>query len=217
MGQMHVIRDVCSGVADIAIVATDLDDARLEALAQKAGPLAEANGARLRTVNTQQQPLDEEFSYFALMVPVGELVADAIRNSTEGCLINVFAGVPAATRCQIDLDKYIANCCYMFGTSGSVIRDMRIVLDKMQRGRLDTDCSVGAVSGMAGAIEGMAAVENRTLAGKIIVYPGLHEMGLIPLSELSARFPTVAEKLDRGSWCKAAEEELLKVATEAGR
>jgi hypothetical protein len=74
---------------------------------------------------------------------------------------------------------------------------------------------VDAVSGMAGATDGIAAVENRTLAGKIIVYPMLHDMGLIPLVDLHKKFPTVAAKLDNGQWTKAAEQELLQVAGKA--
>jgi hypothetical protein len=50
------------------------------------------------------------------------------------------------------------------------------------------------------------------LAGKIIVYPILRELGLVPLTELRQRFPTVAARLERGQWTKAAEEELLRVA-----
>jgi hypothetical protein len=65
---------------------------------------------------------------------------------------------------------------------------------------------------MAGAMDGLAAVENRTLAGKIIVYPALHDLDLLPLSSLAARFPTVAERLDHGQWSLAAEQELLRVA-----
>jgi hypothetical protein len=111
----------------------------------------------------------------------------------------------------MDLDTYIANRCFMFGTSGSSIRDMKIVLEKVVGGRLDTDCSVDAVSGMAGAVDGIAAVENRTLAGKIIVYPALHDLGLVPLADMPKRFPSVAAKLAGGNWCRAAEDELLRV------
>jgi len=82
----------------------------------------------------------------------------------------------------------------------------------VERGQLDTDCSVDAVSGMAGAVAGIAAVENRTLAGKIIVYPMLHDLGLIPLAEMARHLPAVAAKLDGGRWCRAAEDELLKAA-----
>ncbi len=211
MGQMHVIRALCAGVPDVSVVGTDMDDARLEALRQKAEPLARANHLDLRLVNTQKTPLNETFTYFALMAPIGALVAHAVRDSsTDGALINIFAGIPAPTRQDLDLDTYIARRCYMFGTSGSVIRDMKIVLGKVENHQLDTNCSVDAIAGMAGAVAGIAAVENRTLAGKIIVYPMLHDIGLIPLSELHQHFPSVAAKLDKGGWCKAAEEELLK-------
>ena len=68
---------------------------------------------------------------------------------------------------------------------------------------------------MAGAIDGIASVENRTLAGKIIVYPMLHDVPLIPLSELHKHYPTVAAKLTNGQWNKAAEQELLRVARDS--
>ncbi len=215
MGQMHVIRNVCCGAVGISVVASDVDDARLEALLHKAGPMAKSRGVSLTATNPKKAPSSATFTYFALMAPVGALVADAIAHAADGALINIFAGIPAPTRHELDLDAYIARRCFMFGTSGSSIRDMEIVLGKLTDGSLDTNCSVDAVCGMAGAIDGLAAVENRTLAGKIIVYPQLHDLGLTPLNQLAARFPSVAAKLQGGAWCKAAEEELLRVA--AGR
>jgi threonine dehydrogenase-like Zn-dependent dehydrogenase len=212
MGQMHVIRAVCSGISKIAVVGTDMDDARLASIQKKAEPFASANKVAMKMVNTAKTPLAEKFSYFALMAPVPALVASSIRDSKPGCLINLFAGIPAPTKHELDLDTYITNRCFMFGTSGSTIRDMKIVLQKVTTGHLNTNCSVDAISGMAGATEGIAAVENRTLAGKIIVYPMLHDVGLVPLVDLHNTFPTVAEKLDRGQWTRAAEQELLRVA-----
>ena len=212
MGQMHVIRDICSGKKNVTVIATDMDDARLQSLAAKAEPMAKANGASLRLVNTAKNPLTEKGSYIALMAPIPALVAQAVKDSATGCLINVFAGIPASTKYPIDLDTYVANGCFMFGTSGSTIRDMKIVLEKVTSGTLNTNCSVDAVSGMAGAKDGIAAVENRTLAGKIIVYPPLHDMPLIPLTELAKHYPTVASKLEKGQWTQAAEQELLRVA-----
>jgi len=212
MGQMHVIRAVCAGIRGISVVGTDMDDGRLSSLDAKAQGFARANGVALRTVNTATHALTEKFSYFALMAPVPALLASSIRDSLPGAIINIFAGIPAPTKHMLDLDTYIANRCFMFGTSGSTIRDMKIVLEKVTSGRLNTNCSVDAISGMAGATQGIAAVENRTLAGKIIVYPMLHQVGLIPLSELGGEFPTVAAKLENGQWTRAAERELLRVA-----
>lgn len=212
MGQMHVIRAVSSGIKNISVIGSDMDDARLESIQKKAGPLAAANRVAIQMVNTAKAPLAGKYSYFALMAPIPALVATSICNSQPGGIINLFAGIPAPTKHEIDLDTYIANRCFMFGTSGSTIRDMKIVLAKVTAGQLDTNSSVDAVSGMAGATAGIAAVENRTLAGKIIVYPMLHDVGLLPLADLHQHFPTVAAKLDHGQWTKAAEDELLRVA-----
>jgi len=212
MGQMHVIRNVCLGVPGVGVVGTDFDDPRIESLRCKADPMAKANGVALRLVNPQNEPLDETFSYFALMAPVGALVADAIQKADDDAIINIFAGIPAPTKHDIDLDAYIEKRCFMFGTSGSTIEDLRIVLKKVESDQLDTDASVDAISGMSGATEGIAAVEDRSMAGKIIVYPMLHDVGLIPLTELDKHFQTVAEKLDNGKWTREAEQELLRVA-----
>ena len=212
MGQMHVIRNVSLAVPGLSVVGTDLDDQRIESLRCKAEPIAKANGAGLRLINSRTEQLDGTFTYLALMAPVGALVANAIKDSGEGALINIFAGIPAPIRHDLDLDAYIEKRCFMFGTSGSTIEDMCIVLSKVEGDQLDTNASVDAISGMAGATDGIAAVENRTLAGKIVVYPMLHDLDLIPLVELGERFPTVAEKLDNGRWTHQAERELLRIA-----
>lgn len=209
MGQMHVIRNLCSGTEDISLTLTDVDAGRMQSLLRRAEPIARRLGVNLQVGDSA----DARHDYFALMAPVAQLVADAVTHSNDGAIINIFTGIPAQTRHEIDLNTYIQRRCFMFGTSGSVIRDMRIVLDKISNGSLDTDGSVDAVSGMAGALEGLKAVEDRTLAGKIIVYPCLRNMGLIPLSELKNNHPSVAAKLNNGLWCKSAEEQLLKTAT----
>ena len=211
MGQMHVIRVLSLETENLTVVGTDFDDERLESLAKKAEPLATQNNYKLELVNPKNNPVTDKFSYFAIMAPVGPLVAQAIKDSTEGALINIFAGIPATVKQEIDLDLYIENKCFMFGTSGSRLSDMKIVLDKVLTGKLNTNCSVDAISGIAGAIDGIRAVENRALAGKIIVFPQKPEMPLTPLTELSEIMPGVAGKLDNGLWTKEAEEELLKV------
>jgi len=212
MGQMHTIRLVCSGMEDISVVGTDFDDERLASLGQKANAIAKERGVKLSLVNPKSNPINDTFSYFAIMAPVGPLVAQAVKDSTDGALINIFAGIPATVKQELDLDTYIANRCFMFGTSGSRLKDMIIVLEKVLSGQLDTDCSVDAVCGMAGAIEGIRAVENRLMAGKIIVYPELKGLPLVPLTTLAEKYPSVAKKLNSGIWTKEAELELLKVA-----
>src|SRR5208283_419558 len=44
MGQMHVIRSICSSAKNLTVIGTDVDDGRLESLRKKAEPLARTNG-----------------------------------------------------------------------------------------------------------------------------------------------------------------------------
>jgi threonine dehydrogenase-like Zn-dependent dehydrogenase len=212
MGQMHILRSLSAGVDGLTVVGTDLDDARLRSLRAKAQPLAQANGVSLRLLNPSTEQLAGTFSYHLILVPMPSLVADAVASSEDRSLINIFAGIAVATRQDVDLDAYIARHCYMFGTSGSVVRDMEVLLSRIAAGGLDTNLSVDAISGMAGAAAGLAALQDGIMAGKIVVYPALHEVGLLSLAELGGDFPSVASKLDDGHWCLEAERELLKVA-----
>jgi hypothetical protein len=212
MGFMHVIRTAVAGLPDISLVAVDIDDARLAHLADVAGPLAASRGVEATFLNSRTAQPAPGFTYVAVMVPAPPLVVSAVELAGHGARVNIFAGLPAGTRVPLDLTTVLARRVYLFGTSGLKTADMKAVLARLERGDLDTNVSVDAVCGMEGVEEALAAVEGRTSGGKIVVYPRLHEMGLIRLSELSARLPTVAAKLDRGRWTKEAEAELLAMA-----
>ena len=109
------------------------------------------------------------------------------------------------------MDTYIEKKQYFIGTSGSTLEDMKQMLEKAESGRLDTNVSVAAVSGFEGATEGIRAVENRSIAGKIIVYPACRDLGLVTLEEMTEKMPEVAACLNDGLWTKAAEQKLLEM------
>jgi hypothetical protein len=210
MGVMHVIRNICQGIENIAVFASDVDDDRLEALTKIAQPLAKKNNVQYCSYNPTREKCSETFDYTVLMVPVPELVASSIHSSAEHGIINIFAGIPEAVSSQIDLNTYIDKRLHFIATSGSTIDDMKAVLTKVESGRLDTNVSIAAVCGLEGAIEGIRAVENRSIAGKIIVYPACNGLELVELKELGKKLPQVAEELDEGLWNKKAEKTLLK-------
>jgi threonine dehydrogenase-like Zn-dependent dehydrogenase len=215
MGFMHVIRAASAPLAGLTLTAIDIDDARLAHLAGIAGPLAAARGMPATFVNSRNTAVEPGFSYIAVMVPAPPLVAQAVELAGEGCRINIFAGFAAGTRAALDLDAVIARRIFLFGTSGSEIPDMQVVLGKLERGELDTNISVDAITGMEGVADALAAVDARTSGGKIVVYPALHEVGMIRLSELAARYPTVAARMTGGRWTRAAEEALLATTADA--
>jgi len=216
MGLMHVVRAASAGWPDLSIAAIDIDDSRLAHLERAAGPIARSRGVELAVINSRTVEVDSGFSYIALMVPAPALVGQAVTLAGSGCRINIFAGFATGTRAQIDLDRYLDLHCYLLGTSGSGIPDMKAVLRKVESGELDTNISLDAVCGFEGVADALAAVEARTASGKIMVYPTLPDLGLVRLSELPVRFPSVAAALDDGRWTKAAEQELLRVAGGTG-
>jgi len=211
MGMMHVIRNICQGVEGVSVFASDVDDNRLAALTKIAGPLAEKNGVEYRTFNPTKEKTSEKFDYTAIMAPIPALVAASIHGAAERGLINIFAGIPATVPGEIDLDAYIEKRLYFIGTSGSTLEDMKLMLQKAESARLDTNVSVAAVSGLEGAVEGIRAVEHRRIAGKIIVYPACKGLGLVRLEELDEKLPEVGQELNNGLWTCAAEKTLLRM------
>ncbi|UCF17706.1 MAG: hypothetical protein JSW59_09635, partial [Phycisphaerales bacterium] len=211
MGMIHVIRNICQGVEGVSVFGSDLDDSRLAALTKIAAPLAAKNGVECRPYNPTKQQTDDAFDYAAIMAPVPALVAACVHSAAERGLINIFAGIPATVSGEIDLDAYIEKRLYFIGTSGSTLDDMKQMLAKAESGRLDTNVSVAAVSGFEGAVEGIRAVENRSIAGKIIVYPACRDLGLVRLEEMAEKMPQVAGCLKDGLWTKQAEQKLLEM------
>ena len=211
MGMMHVIRNICQGVEGVSVFASDLDNNRLATLTRIAGPLAEKNAVMYKAYNPTEDMFVEAFDYTALMAPIPALVAASVPNAAERGLINIFAGIPAAVTAEIDLDAYIEKQLYFIGTSGSTLEDMKRMLEKAESGRLDTNLSVAAVCGLAGATDGIRAVESRSIAGKIIVYPACKDLPLVPLEKMKKKIPKVAECLNDGLWTKEAEQKLLEM------
>ena len=210
MGMMHVIRNVCQGVPGVTVYAGDVDDNRLAALSQIVAPLAEKNGVEYKPYNASNEQMELDYTYTVLMAPVPELVATAVHCAAPRGIVNIFAGIPATVTGQIDLDAYIEKRLYFIGTSGSTLDDMKRMLEKVESDRLDTNVSVAAICGFEGAVEGIRAVENRSIAGKIMVYPACRSLGLIRLEDLPQKMPDVAACLKNGLWTREAEKTLLE-------
>ncbi len=217
MGFMHAIRTASSSLSGLSLTAIDIDDVRLAHLAGIAGPLARSRGIPAVFLNSRTTTPEPGFTYVAVMVPAPPLVAEAVNLAGDHALVNIFAGFAAGTRAALDLDAVLRKGIYLFGTSGSGIPDMKAVLAKLERGELDTNISVDAICGMEGVGEALAAVEARSTGGKIVVYPALHELGLVRLAELGARVPAAAAALRDGRWTRAAEDALLATAAEGDR
>ncbi|MDZ4200495.1 MAG: alcohol dehydrogenase, partial [Kiritimatiellia bacterium] len=206
MGVMHVVRNLCRGIPEISLIATDVSDERLDALRRIAAPSAETHRIPVRFINSKAGLSAGPADYQVIMAPIPQLVAAAVVSACPGGRLNIFAGIPVDRYGDIDLDLYIANGLYFIGTSGSLLEDMKIVLENVRRGDLDTNVSVAAVTGLDGAVDGIRAVETQSIAGKIMVYPRCHGLGLTPLDRLPEK---IRSKLRDDLWTREAEDALL--------
>ena len=90
--------------------------------------------------------------------------------------------------------------------------DFELVLEKNNSGELSPNRSVAAIGSLSAARDGLQAVKDAVLAGKVVIYPNIKEMSLTRLNELEEKMPTVYAKLnERGEWTNEAEEEFLRL------
>ena len=70
---------------------------------------------------------------------------------------------------------------------------------------------MAAIGGINAAQEGLRAVQDGSFPGKVVIWPQLEDLPLIPLTRLGEYLPNVAEKLTPAQmWTREAEDELLR-------
>ena len=210
MGTMHVIRNIYRGIEGVSISAGDSDDGRLAILLKTAEPMAAAKNVPYKQYSPVKDKMPEGTDYAVIMAPAPELAAAAVLSAGKRAIINIFAGIPDTMTAKINLDAYIEKQMYFVGTSGSVLEDMKRELAKLESGVLDTNISVAAVCGLDGVLDGIRAIENRSIAGKIIAYPVCKGLPLTMIAKMTEKLPEVAACLSNGIWTAQAEQKLLE-------
>lgn len=224
MGQMHVQRAVQHPQPPALLVATDVDAVRLEAVRERFATTAEQRGIRFVVLNPKE--MDPEafhqrlleltdgkgFTDIVNMVPAAEVVADSARLLADGGVYNIFAGVARGVKACLDMNAICGRGVRFFGSSGSSLADIRLTLEQMESGQLQTRASLAAIGGMKAAHEGIRALMEARFPGKTVIFPQIPDLPLMSLAELKERFPTVYARLEGGRfWTKEAEEELLRL------
>jgi hypothetical protein len=210
MGVMHVLRDLCLGVPDVELWAGDLNDDRLRELQRTVAALSDLGETEFHAYNPTREGPSGDPDYVVVMVPSPGLVADAVARARLRGRISIFAGMPVEEMVPVDLNAYIDKEIYVTGTSGSRVEDMKTVLYRISVGSLNTNLSVAAVCGLEGVIEGLRAVADRSVAGKVIVYPSCERLALTRLTDLPTTLPDVGASLEGDMWSRQAESALLR-------
>ncbi len=222
MGQMHVQRALQKTDGPRLVVASDVDKHRLTHMRRRFEPLAAERNVQLVPLNPTEfedeaafydeieNLSDGGFDDIVIMAPVASVIERSMGYAGADSLVNIFAGVNIGTTIEMDAGL-LTRGVKVVGSSGSRIEDLEKTLSMAESGTLSTDYAVAAVGGIYGAHEGLAAVNDGTFAGKIVIYPQVENVDLIPLEELPEKLPDVAAKLGPGgTWSREAEQEFLE-------
>ncbi|NTW00365.1 MAG: alcohol dehydrogenase catalytic domain-containing protein, partial [Oscillochloris sp.] len=122
MGQMHVQRAIQLSDGPATVIATDLSDARLQAISKRYMPLAEANNCRLILINPSREGAGSLADLVAhesggigaddvvVSVPVATIMAESAQLLGPDGMLVFFAGVPNGTMAPLNLsDIYMHN------------------------------------------------------------------------------------------------------------
>jgi L-sorbose 1-phosphate reductase len=221
MGRMHVQRAIEFNDPPAVIVCTDVNDMRLGELCEAFADQAKSKGIQFvclnpmktaeyetATAGLRQSGLDD----IVVLAPVPAAIADAGKYLAPGGVMNVFAGVARGTLAALDLSGAYLQGTRVIGHSASLMSDFELVLEKTNSGELSPNRSVAAVGSLSAARDGLKAVKEASLAGKVVIYPNIKELPLTTLGELKEKLPTVYARLNaRGEWTNEAEEEFLRL------
>lgn len=221
MGRMHVQRALQSADPPGAIVCSDVSDLRLDDLCSSFAAEAAARGIDFACLNPAKKeayqsamaPFKEQgFDDIVVLAPIPAVIADAATYLAPKGVMNIFAGVARGTVASLDLSDAYLRDTRIIGQSASTIDDLRLTLSQAETGRLSPNRSVAAVGSLDAARDGLRAVMDTTLAGKVVIYPQIKEMPLTALPDLKGALPTVYARLKDGrEWTVEAEEEFLRL------
>jgi threonine dehydrogenase-like Zn-dependent dehydrogenase len=221
MGRMHVQRAIEFSNPPATIVCTDVSDMRLGELCDAFASDAKAKGIEFICINPMNKADYEAkmsalkqtgFDDIVVLAPVAPVIADAATYLAPNGVMNVFAGVPRGTLAALDLSDTYLNNTRVIGHSASLMSDFELVLNKTNSGELSPNRSLAAIGSLTAAKDGLQAVKDAALAGKVVIYPNIKEMPLTRLEELKEKMPSVHAKLNQhGEWTNEAEEEFLRL------
>ncbi len=222
MGRMHLQRAIESPNGPKMILATEITEDRLLAMAEFFVPLAEQHNKVLRILNPVAQ--EKEFADLMravcamggvddveIMVAHPAAIAQAQPYLTHNGVVNVFAGLKRGVKaCVNPWLIYGPRQVRFTGHSGSDLADQKAVVERAVSSQLKPELSVAAIGGLNQIPDGIRAMKNWVYPGKIIIYPHVLDFPITALSDLNDTHPDVYAALGPGStWSREAERIFL--------
>ncbi len=219
MGQMHIQRAIEMNNHPAKIAVSDISEERLQFMHDKFDAMAQAKGielkffdARVDTLELREQLLefsDGGFDDIVINAPLPVLVTESQYQAGQGCIINIFAGIPIGSPFVYDTEVCAEKKLRFTGSSGSAMDDLRRALEYTESGEINSDAIVRAVGGLNVLKKGVESVANSVYPGKVVIYPHLENLPLMSVEECGEKYPAVKEKMNGVNWTREAERELF--------
>lgn len=219
MGRMHVQRAITAPDPPRLIVASEPNVRRARDLAADFSAEAALRGVALHVVETAAESPEAG----ALLAAEGgaddvevlaadpAAVAAGLRHLATGGVVNLFAGLKRGVCLGVEAWALCGpRRARLIGHSGSGLDDQWAVVERARQGHLLPERSVVAVGGLAQAPDGVRAMLEGRFAGKVVLYPAIPDLPLLPLSDMKTALPQVHAKLAEGRfWTPEAEDLFL--------
>ncbi|WP_404652059.1 alcohol dehydrogenase catalytic domain-containing protein [Raoultella terrigena] len=221
MGRIHLQRALKSPCAPAKIIVTGNTRTRLDQMAQDFSAIIaindiEVNFLALQDCGNFRERLRElvgEFGATDIIVsapgvePINAVVECL---ATNGTLI-LFSGTRYGQFGQLPLGWIASRHVTITASSGSSVADQLEVLEKMNRNEAMPDFNVAAIGGFMATKAGLQAVKEGRFPGKIVIYPQLKNLPLLPLNELSRWDTQLGALVVKNGWGRAAELMLERI------
>ena len=222
MGQMHVQRAIEMKNGPKRIIASDVDQMRLDALEKQTESIAKQQGVEIFFFN----PMDADHPLKAFLqevndgkmaddvvvcVPSTGLMESSYQLLGPNGMFVLFAGAPIGNVMEVDISNIFMNNLQLTGTSGSTMDDQRLVVKRTVEGELSPILSVAAIGGMKAALDGLDAMMTGKYAGKVVILPQVEDFPLVGLNELAEKYPEIGKHLgENNAWTFEAEKALIE-------
>lgn len=219
MGRIHTLRALMmeNGPKLIAVTARGMN--RLESLKEDFAQIAAEHGKQLEIVATSEKGWEERlyalcqedgFDDVIVSAPGVEPVEMAVPFLKKNGMLVLFSGTKYGSYAHLPIGYTASFCGRINASSGSAVDDEKQVLKKIEKGQYRLDQNVMAVAGFYALKDAIQAVACGRFPGKVIVYPQLTKLPLIPVKEMET-YDAGMKEVTQNGWNLQAEQRLYEI------
>ncbi len=214
MGRMHVLRAIMDPNGPKTIVVTARGRARIDNLINSFSKSAFKRGKELICLATSENDWKEQlkkiapegFDDLVVCAPGIEPVDEGIPFVKKDGKIILFSGTKYGTYAKLPIGNIPSYGLKLNASSGSSVEDELQVLHKIEEGTLNPNQNIAAIVGFDSVKEALIAVSNGMYSGKVIIYPQLDKLPLVPVTELERISIKLKQYVETNDWDHQAEK-----------